>query len=71
MQFKASPNNLNDNIFDSRSCTRNRFYAPPPPLKTDGKCRQKAELGFAECDFQNSDKKYLAYGVRTKRLFLP
>ena len=38
---------------------------------------QKAEMnftqsmGFAECKFQNSNKKYLAYGVRTKRLFLP
>jgi len=37
----------------------------------DEKCRQKAELGFAECNFQNLDKKYLAYGVHTKRLFLP
>jgi len=25
-----------------------------PPLKTDEKCRQKAELRFAECNFQNS-----------------
>jgi len=32
----------------------------------DEKCHQKAELGFAECNFQNSDKKYLAYGVGTK-----
>jgi hypothetical protein len=34
---------------------------------------KKAELGFAECKFQtlDLDKKYLAYGVRTKRLFLP
>jgi len=31
----------------------------------DEKCRQKAELGFAKCNFQNSGKKYLAYGVRT------
>jgi len=44
---------------------------PPPPLKTDEKCRQKAELGFAECNFQNLDKKYSAYGMRTKQLFLP
>jgi hypothetical protein len=43
---------------------------PPPPLKTDEKCHQKAELGFAECNFQNLDKKYLAYGVHTKQLFL-
>jgi len=61
-------------VFDSGSCTRNHFYTPTrvhPPLKTDEKCRQKAELGFAECNFQNSDKKYLANGVCTKRLFLP
>ncbi len=46
------------------SCTRNHFYTyPHPHLKTDEKCHQKAELGFAECNFQNSDKKYLAYGV--------
>ncbi len=37
----------------------------------DEKCCQKAELGFAECNFQNLDKKYSAYGVGTKRLFLP
>jgi len=36
------------------------------PLKTDEKCCQKAELGFAERNFQNPDKKYSAYGVRTK-----
>jgi len=36
----------------------------------DEKCHQKAELGFAECYFQISDKKYLAYSVRTKQLFL-
>ena len=30
----------------------------------DEKCHQKAELGFAECNFQNLDKKYSAYGVR-------
>jgi len=41
------------------------------PLKMDEKCRQKAELGFAQCNFQNSDKKYSAYGVHTKQLFLP
>ena len=40
-------------------------HTPHPPLKTDEKCCQKAELGFAECNFQNLDKKYLAYGVRT------
>jgi len=45
-------------------------HTHPTPSKTDEKCRQKAELGFAECNFQNSDKKYSAYGVRTKRLFL-
>ncbi len=39
-------------------------------------CRQKAEMnftqsmGFDECNFQNSDKKYWAYGVRTKQLLL-
>jgi hypothetical protein len=59
------------NVFDSGSCSRDHFYIPHTPLKTDEKCRQKAELGFAECNFQNLDKKYLAYGVRTKRLFLP
>jgi len=32
---------------------------------------KKAELGFAECNFQNLDKKYLAYGVHAKQLFLP
>ena len=58
-------------LFDSGSCTRNCFYTPHPPLKTDEKCHQKAELGFAKCNFQNLDKKYLAYGVCTKRLFLP
>jgi len=42
------------------------FTPPPPPLKMDEKCCQKAELGFAECNFQNSDKKYSAYGVPTK-----
>jgi len=58
-------------LFESGSCTRNRFYTPHPPLKRDKKCRQKAELGFAKCNFQNLDKKYSAYGVRTKWLFLP
>jgi len=59
-------------IFDSGSCARNRFYTHThPPLKTDEKCRQKVELGFAECNFQNSDKKYSAYGVCTQRLVLP
>jgi len=52
------------------SCTRNRFYIHPP-LKMDEKCCQKAENNFAECNFQNSDKKYSAYGVHTKQLFLP
>jgi len=39
-------------------------------------CCQKAEMnftqsmGFAKCNFQNSDKKFSAYGVRTKQLFL-
>jgi len=42
-----------------------------PPLKMDEKCCQKAEYGFAKCNFQNSDKKYSAYGVLTKQLFLP
>ncbi len=42
----------------------------PPPLKTDEKCCQKAELGLSEFNFQNSDKKFSAYGVRTKQLFL-
>jgi len=37
----------------------------------DEKCHQKAELDFAKCNLQNLDKKYLAYGVRTKWLFLP
>ena len=46
-------------------------HTHPPPLKMDEKCRQKAELGFAECNFQNLDKKYSAYGVHTKWLFLP
>ena len=46
-------------------------FTPPPPLKTDEKCCQKAELGFTKCNFQNSDKEYSAYGVRTKQLFLP
>jgi hypothetical protein len=32
---------------------------------------KKAELGFAKCNFQNSDKKYSDYSVCTKRLFLP
>ncbi len=41
-----------------------------PPLKMDEKYCQKAENGFAECNFQNSDIKYMAYGVRTKQLFL-
>ncbi len=27
---------------------------------------KKAEYHFAECNFQNSDKKYLANGVHTK-----
>jgi hypothetical protein len=45
-------------------------HTPHPPLKMDEKCRQKAALGFAECNFQNSDKKYSAYGVHTKQLFL-
>ncbi len=61
------------NFFDSGSCTRYRFYTHThthPPPKTYKKCRQKTELGFAKCNFQNSDKKYLAYGVRTKQLFL-
>jgi len=44
---------------------------PPPPSKTDEKCCQKAELDFAKCNFQNSDTKYLAYGLHTKQLFLP
>jgi len=39
---------------------------PHPPLKTDEKCRLKAELGLAKCNFHNSEKKYWAYGVRTK-----
>ncbi len=43
---------------------------PHPPLKTDEKCRQKAELGFAECNFQNLDKKYSFYGVCTKPVVL-
>ncbi len=50
------------------------FTPPPPhPSKTDEKSCQKAELGFAQCNFQNSDKKYSAYmyGVCTKQLFLP
>jgi len=46
-------------------------HTPNPPLKTDEKCHQKAELGFAECNFQNLDRKYSAYGVPTKQLFLP
>jgi hypothetical protein len=29
---------------------------------------KKAKYGFAKCNFQNSDKKYLAYGVRTKAI---
>jgi hypothetical protein len=47
------------------------FTHTPPPLKMNEKCHQKAELGFAKCNFQNSDKKFSAYGVRTKQLFLP
>jgi len=46
------------------------LHPTPTPLKTDEKCHQKGELGFAECNFQNSDKKFSAYGVRTKQLFL-
>jgi len=46
-------------------------HTPHTPLKTDEKCCQTAELGFAKCNFQNLDKKYSAYGVHTKRLFLP
>jgi len=50
-------------------------FTPPPPhlSKTDENFCQKAELGYAQCNFQNSDKKYSAYmyGVCTKRLFLP
>jgi len=42
---------------------------PTPSLKKDEKCYQKAELGFAECNFLNSDKKYSAYGMRTKNCF--
>jgi len=61
---------LTQMIFDSGSCTRNLLYTPPPS-KMDEKCHQKAELGFAKCNFQNLDKKYSAYGVCTKRLFLP
>jgi hypothetical protein len=41
-----------------------------PPQKMDEKFCQTAELGFAKCNFQNLDKKYTAYGVRTKQLFL-
>jgi hypothetical protein len=37
----------------------------------DKKCRQKAEVGFAKCNFQNLEKKVSAYGVHTKQLFLP
>ncbi len=56
-------------LFDIGSCTRTCFYTPPPaPSKMDKKCHQKAELGFAKCNLQNSDKKYSAYGVRTKQL---
>jgi hypothetical protein len=44
---------------------------PHRPLKIDEKYRQKAELGFVKCNFQNSDKKYSACGVCTKQLFLP
>jgi len=46
-------------------------HTPPPPLRMDEKCCLKAEYGFAECNFQNSDKKYSAYGMHTKQLFLP
>ena len=31
---------------------------------------KKAEYSFAKCYFQNSDKKYSAYGVHTRQLFL-
>jgi len=35
-------------------------------------CLFKLNWGFAKCNFQNLDKKYSAYGVRTERLlFLP
>jgi len=30
---------------------------------------KKAELGFAEYNFKNLDKKFLAYGVRTNDCF--
>jgi len=63
-QNKNNPN-FKQSHFDSGSCTRNHFY-PHPPLKMDEKCHQKAELDFAKCNLQNLDKKYLAYGVRTK-----
>jgi len=33
-------------------------FTPHPPLNTDEKCCQKAELGLAECNFQNSEKSF-------------
>jgi len=62
---------LLDSVFLTAAAVLGITFTPHPPLKTDEKCRQKAELGFAECNFQNSDKKYLSYGGSTKQLFLP
>jgi len=57
-------------IFLTEAAVQGIALTPPPPLKTDEKCHQKAKYGFAKCNFQNLNKKYLAYGVRTKQLFL-
>ncbi len=58
-------------IFLTAAAVLGIAFTPPPLLKTDEKCCQKARYGFAECNFQNSDKKYSTYGVHTKQFFLP
>ncbi len=47
-----------------KRCTKRLFL----PSKKKAEMNFTQSMGVAECNFQNSDKKYLAYLVHTKQL---